>query len=70
VRCTACGADNPPDNRFCADCGAALSIRASTAPAEAASWFVPSSVPLSHVRVGVVAEIEAHILLRLEQVDG
>ena len=36
-RCTACGAENPPGKKFCADCGAALVIRASAAPGEAAS---------------------------------
>ena len=30
-------AENPPGNKFCADCGAALAIRASNAPADAAS---------------------------------
>src|SRR5262249_55395718 len=35
--CTACGTENPPGKRFCADCGAALTIGASSAPADTAS---------------------------------
>jgi pSer/pThr/pTyr-binding forkhead associated (FHA) protein len=29
--CTSCGAENPPDSRFCASCGASLSEAASSA---------------------------------------
>jgi class 3 adenylate cyclase len=35
MRCTVCGVENPPGKKFCADCGAALALRASGAPAEA-----------------------------------
>jgi class 3 adenylate cyclase len=37
MRCTACGAENPPGKKFCADCGAVLSLHTFSAPAEAAS---------------------------------
>src|SRR5215472_10096226 len=45
VRCTACGAENPPGKKFCADCGVALTIGASSAPAESASPL--SAAPMS-----------------------
>jgi hypothetical protein len=32
-RCVKCGAENPPDNTFCGDCGASLSGRMSASPA-------------------------------------
>jgi hypothetical protein len=37
MRCTACGAENPPGKKFCAECGAALTVRASAALGEVAS---------------------------------
>ncbi len=46
--CTVCGAENPPDSRFCASCGAALPEAAGTGAPDATSVISAGPVGVDH----------------------
>lgn len=61
LKCLSCGHENPPDARFCENCGAALTVPAE-APVEP-TVEVPPAPPVAPVAALIIAETGAELPL-------